>query len=104
MQMCWTFAEPFRVKSRYDTCRNSGAATIEGDLARPDGANPVPGIIRAHFMNDGRGSYGPKAVENESQLSIQVKKLPDIIPIGWYLLLAAGPGFLLWMRYRRIQA
>jgi ABC-2 type transport system permease protein len=43
-------------------------------------------------------------VENESQLSIQVKKLPDIIPIGWYLLLAAGPGFLLWMRYRRMEA
>ena len=102
--MCWTFAEPFRVKSRHDTCRNSGAATIEGDLARPDGASPVPGIIRAHFMNDRRGSYGPKAVENGSRVSRNVEKLPDIVPIGWYLLLAAGPGFLLGRRYRRIEA
>jgi hypothetical protein len=44
------------------------------------------------------------AVENGSQLSKQVAKLPDIVPIGWYLLLAAGPGFLLWRRYRRIEA
>ena len=44
------------------------------------------------------------AAENESQLSRQVAKLPDIVPIGWYVLLAAGPGFLLWRRYQRIEA
>ena len=44
------------------------------------------------------------AVENGSRVSSQVEKLPDIVPIGWYLLLAAGPGLLLWMRYRRIEA
>lgn len=42
-------------------------------------------------------------VENDSQLGKQVQKLPDIVPIGWYLLLVAGPGFLLWRRYRRID-
>ena len=44
------------------------------------------------------------ADDNESQPSKQVEKLPDIVPIGWYLFLTAGPGFLLWMRYRRIEA
>ena len=42
-------------------------------------------------------------VENNSQLGKQVQLLPDIVPIGWYLLLVAGPGLLLWRRYRRIE-
>ena len=42
------------------------------------------------------------AVRNTSQLSRQVEKLPKIVPIGWYLLLTAGPGLALWWRYRRL--
>ena len=30
------------------------------------------------------------------------QELPDIVPIGWYLILTAGPGFLLWRRYQSI--
>ncbi len=44
------------------------------------------------------------AVENESQLSRQVEELPDIIPIAWYALLVAAPGFLLWRRYQGLEA
>ena len=42
--------------------------------------------------------------ENDSQVSRQVEKLPDVVPVSWYLLLTAGPGFVLWWRYRRIEA
>ena len=41
-------------------------------------------------------------VENTSNLSSQVDKLPNVVPVGWYLLLTAGPAFALWSRYRRI--
>ena len=37
-------------------------------------------------------------------LAKEVAKLPDIVPIGWYLLLTAGPGFALWWRYQRLSA
>jgi ABC-2 type transport system permease protein len=43
-------------------------------------------------------------VENEDQDSSRVAELPNIIPIGWYLLLTAGPAFALWWRYRRLSA
>ena len=43
------------------------------------------------------------AKENEG-LGLQVlAELPRIVPISWYLLLVAGPGFALWWRYQRIQ-
>jgi hypothetical protein len=44
------------------------------------------------------------AVENDEGLSKEVAKLPDIIPIAWYLLLTGGMAFILWWRYRRIAA
>ena len=40
--------------------------------------------------------------EPESGTRALVRELPDIVPIGWYLILTAGPGFLLWRRYQRI--
>ena len=40
--------------------------------------------------------------EPESGLGALVRELPDIVPIGWYLILTGGPGFLLWRRYQRI--
>lgn len=40
--------------------------------------------------------------EGESDLAKLVSELPTGVPIGWYLLLTAGPGFVLWRRYRRI--
>ena len=44
------------------------------------------------------------AVENDSHLSREVAKLPDIVPIGWYLLLTGGLVLVLWWRYWRIAA
>lgn len=44
------------------------------------------------------------AVDNDSELSREVARLPDIIPIGWYLLLTGGLAFALWWRYWRIAA
>ena len=32
-----------------------------------------------------------------------VSELPDIVPVGWYVLLTAGPAYVLWWRYRRIR-
>ncbi|MDP7084502.1 MAG: ABC transporter permease subunit [Dehalococcoidia bacterium] len=43
-------------------------------------------------------------VEDEEGDSDRVAELPSIVPIGWYLLLTAGPGYALWWRYRRISA
>ena len=41
--------------------------------------------------------------ENTSEFATLVAELPPIVPVAWYLLLTAGPGFLLWWRYRRIS-
>ena len=40
--------------------------------------------------------------EAESGFGALVEELPDIVPIGWYLILTAGPGFVLWRRYQGI--
>ena len=40
--------------------------------------------------------------EAESGFGALVEELPDIVPIGWYLILTAGPGFVLWRRYQSI--
>ena len=42
-------------------------------------------------------------IDDEDRTSRQVNELPDIVPVGWYLLFIAGPGFALWWRYRRIS-
>jgi len=41
--------------------------------------------------------------ENNSDFAQLVAELPSIVPVGWYLILTIGPGFLLWWRYRRIS-
>lgn len=41
---------------------------------------------------------------NEDRDSAVVAELPNIIPIGWYVLLTGGPAFALWWRYRRLSA
>ena len=43
------------------------------------------------------------AVDDADLTECLVKELPDIVPISWYLLLIAGPGFALWWRYQRIR-
>jgi hypothetical protein len=43
-------------------------------------------------------------VEDEEGDSDRVAELPSIVPIGWYLLLPAGPGYAPRWRYRRISA
>ena len=40
--------------------------------------------------------------EPDSGFGALVRELPEIVPVGWYLILTAGPGFLLWRRYQRI--
>ena len=40
--------------------------------------------------------------EPDSRFGALVRELPEIVPVGWYLILTAGPGFLLWRRYQRI--
>ena len=43
------------------------------------------------------------AVDDSDLTGGLVKELPDIVPISWYLLLIAAPGFALWWRYQRIR-
>ena len=43
------------------------------------------------------------AEENEEQAGMLLRELPAGVPIGWYLLLTAGPGVALWWRYRRMN-
>ena len=43
------------------------------------------------------------AERNESGVSELVAELPNIVPIGWYLLLTLTPAFALWWRYQRIR-
>ena len=42
-------------------------------------------------------------VEAEERTSQAVRELPDMVPVGWYILLLAGAGFALWWRYQRIK-
>ncbi len=42
-------------------------------------------------------------VDDEDRTNRHVADLPEIVPVGWYLLLVGGPGFALWWRYRRIR-
>ena len=41
--------------------------------------------------------------KSDSQVSRLVQELPNGVPIGWYLLLTAGPGIALWWQYRKIS-
>ena len=42
-------------------------------------------------------------VEANEQVSRLVEELPDMVPVGWYIMLMAGAGFALWWRYQRIR-
>ena len=42
--------------------------------------------------------------DNDNSVIEEVAKLPDIVPILWYIVLVGVPGFLLWNRYRRLLA
>ena len=42
-------------------------------------------------------------VPDEERANELVTELPDAIPVLWYLLLVAGPGFALWWQYRRLK-
>jgi len=41
--------------------------------------------------------------ENSSHIAQLVRELPAVVPVAWYVLLTAGPGFLLWWRYRKMR-
>ena len=41
--------------------------------------------------------------DNDGDFSVLVDKLPDAVPVGWYLLLITGPACALWWRYRRLK-
>ena len=42
-------------------------------------------------------------VEHEGISSQLISELPRVVPIGWYVLLTGGMGFLLWSRYKRLS-
>jgi hypothetical protein len=41
--------------------------------------------------------------EEDSSIATELRELPDVFPIAWYLVLTAVPGFILWWRYQRIR-
>lgn len=43
-------------------------------------------------------------VEDEGRRSRLTAELPNIVPIGWYVLLSGGLTAVLWLRYRKISA
>ena len=53
----------------------------------------VPGHVSDLIMDD----------DSTSQVARQVRKLPTAIPVLWYLIMTAGPGFILCERYRRLR-
>lgn len=57
------------------------------------GIGQVPGHVSDLIMDD----------ESKSQVARQVRKLPTGIPVIWYLIMTAGPGYVLWQRYRRLR-
>ena len=40
--------------------------------------------------------------DSGSEFAARVREHPSAVPIGWYVVLTAGPGFVLWWRYRRL--
>ncbi len=42
-----------------------------------------------------------KKKEDEEQTIKLMRDLPNAVPILWYILITAGPGFILWRRYQR---
>ncbi len=40
--------------------------------------------------------------ENNSNLSLLLAELPDVVPVGWFVFLIVGPGLAAWWRYQRI--
>ena len=41
--------------------------------------------------------------DNEDPVAMAAAELPAGVPIAWYLLMTAVPGFLLWWRYQRVR-
>ena len=41
--------------------------------------------------------------ENESQVSKQVRQLPAVIPVLWYLIMTLGPALILFLKYRKLS-
>ena len=94
-----------RIKTRHDDGSPIMAEKIAGisDSCHPqtgDAAKWIalvdlprsPVVISDMVFGKENPSYGYKLVA----------ELPDVVPVLWYLLLIAGPGFALWWRYRRI--
>lgn len=41
--------------------------------------------------------------ESGSDFAALVNELPPVVPIGWFLILTIGPGFVLWWQYQRLR-
>ncbi len=41
--------------------------------------------------------------EADSEKSMLLAQLPDVVPVGWFVFLIAGPGLAAWWRYQRIM-
>ena len=48
--------------------------------------------------------FDKDAILEDDGVMRAVAKLPDIVPILWYMILVCVPGFLLWDKYRRLLA
>lgn len=40
--------------------------------------------------------------DNESDVAGLVREHNSVVPVGWFLILTIGPGFVLWWQYRRM--
>ena len=78
-----------------DESGDPGCRPLAGDTARWFGLVDI-GRVPIHV------SDMIFAKDNESRLSREVSRLPDAVPVLWYAALVAGPGLLLWWRYRRL--
>ena len=80
-----------------DSRRDEQCEPLTGDAAKWFGlvdVGGVPGNVNQMIFNaDGEGQRAPITSE-----------LPNIVPIGWYLILTGGLGAALLLRYRRITA
>jgi hypothetical protein len=83
---------------------SSGAAAVQPEPCRP----PTGGAAKWFaLMNLGQVPIYVNDLifpeDNTSEFAELVGEMPPVVPIAWYILLTAGPGFVLWWRYRRIR-
>ena len=86
---------PYKGSPGYETAREECEPRMgeAGEWLSLIDIRQVPGHVSDLIMND----------ESKSQVARQVRKLPAVVPILWYLAMTIGPGYVLWQRYRRLR-